>query len=116
MQITDKDFEQHRLKFQRCRTALHALGNEGRQEICMLLMLNSNGLRVVDLARAVNLSRSVVSHHMKVLIDAGIVKSRKEGTYIYYYLDMDREVLDHLIAYFESVKDILRHLPDRSGE
>lgn len=115
MQITDKDLEEHRQKFQKCRVALHALGNESRQEICMVLMLNSNGLRVADLAQSVNLSRSVVSHHMKILIEAGIVKSRKEGTYIYYYLDMESKVLDYLIAYFQSVKNILRYLPDRSG-
>lgn len=53
---------------------------------------------------------------MKVLIEAGIVKSRKEGTYIYYYLDMEGRVSDQLVAYFQSVKSILRRLPDRSGE
>lgn len=116
MQITDEDFEQHKQKFQKCRKALHALGNESRQEICMILMMNSEGLRVADLVHQVNLSRSVVSHHVKVLIEAGIVKSRKEGTYIYYYLDMESRVSDQLIAYFQSVKNILRRLPDRSGE
>lgn len=116
MQITDEDFEQHRQKFQKCRKALHALGNESRQEICMILMMNSDGLRVADLVQQVNLSRSVVSHHVKVLIEVGIVKSRKEGTYIYYYLDMEGRVSDQLIAYFQSVKSILRRLPDRSGE
>lgn len=116
MQITNKDLEQHRQKFQKCRKALHALGNESRQELCMVLMMNSDGLRVADLAQEVNLSRSVVSHHMKVLIEAGIVKSRKEGTYIYYYLDMESAVSDQLIDYVQSVKNILRQLPDRSGE
>lgn len=116
MQITDEDFEQHKQKFQKCRKALHALGNESRQEICMILMMNSEGLRVADLVHQVNLSRSVVSHHVKVLIEAGIVKSRKEGTYIYYYLDMESRVSDQLIAYFQSVKNNLRRLPDRSGE
>ena len=83
MQVTDKDLEQHRQRFQKCRKALHALGNESRQELCMILMMNSNGLRVADLVQEANLSRSVVSHHMKVLIEAGIVKTRKEGTCSY---------------------------------
>ena len=82
MQITEKDLERPRERFQKCRKALHALGNESRQELCMILMMNSNGLRVADLAEKVILSRSVVSQHMKVLIEAGIVKTRKEGTYI----------------------------------
>ena len=116
MQITDKELEKHRQKFQRCRKALHALGNESRQEICMLLMMKSDGLRVADLAKKANLSRSVVSHHMRVLKDAQIVKTRKEGTFIYYYLEMESSVSDHLIAYFQSVRNILQYLPDRSGE
>ena len=116
MQVTDKDLEQHRQRFQKCRKALHALGNESRQELCMILMMNSNGLRVADLAEKVILSCSVVSQHMKVLIEAGIVKTRKEGTYIYYYLDMDNTVTDQLIDYLQSVKNVLRNLPDRSGE
>lgn len=116
MQITEKDLERHRERVQKCRKALHALGNESRQELCMILMMNSNGLRVADLAEKVILSRSVVSQHMKVLIEAGIVKTRKEGTYIYYYLDMDNTVTDQLIDYLQSVKNVLRNLPDRSGE
>lgn len=116
MQITEKDLEEHRQKFQKCRKALHALGNESRQELCMILMMNSSGLRVADLVRQANLSRSVVSHHMKIMVEAGIVKIRKEGTYVYYYLDMESTVSDQLIDYFMSVKNILQRLPDRSGE
>ena len=71
---------------------------------------------IQNLVQEANLSRSVVSHHMKVLIEAGIVKTRKEGTYIYYYLEMDNVVTDQLITYLQSVKNILRNLPDRSGE
>ena len=44
------------------------------------------GSRVVDIAEKTNLSRPAVSHHMQILKDAGIVKTRKEGTYVYYYL------------------------------
>lgn len=116
MRVTEKDLQEHVYKFQLCRKAFLALGNESRQELCIQLMINSNGLRVADLAKMVNLSRSVVSNHMKILKDAGIVKIRKEGTYIYYYLDMKSSVSDNMIAYFQSIKNILSRLPDRSGE
>ena len=115
MTITEKDLENHREKFQKCRNALQALGNESRQEIILALMMKSTGLRTDELAGKVNLSRSVVSHHLKILREAGIVKNRKEGTYIYYYLEMESSVSDLLIAYLQSVKNILYHLPDRSG-
>lgn len=63
MQITEKDLERHRERFQKCRKALHALGNESRQELCMILMMNSNGLRVADLAEKVILSRCCFAAH-----------------------------------------------------
>lgn len=116
MQITDIDLEKHRQKFQECRKALYAIGNDARQEICMALMLESRGLRVADLVHKVNLSRSVISHHLKILREAEIVKTRKEGTYIYYYLEIESYVLDQLLAYFNSVKKILPYLPDRRGD
>ena len=43
-------------------------------------------------------------------------KVRKEGTFIYYYLDMESSVSDQMMAYFQSVKNILSRMPDRTGE
>ena len=114
--VEEKELEEHRKKFDKCRRAFHALGNDARQELCMILMMHSSGLRVTDLARRANLSRSVVSQHMKILKDAGIAKVRKEGTFIYYYLDMESSVSDQMMAYFQSVKNILSRMPDRTGE
>lgn len=114
--VTEQELIEHKEKFKNCCRAFHALGNESRQELCMKLMMNSRGLRVADLASMINLSRSVVSHHVKVLKDAGIVKCRKEGTFIYYYLDMESSISDQMIAYFQSVKNILGQLPDRGEE
>lgn len=114
--VEEKELEEHRKKFDKCRRAFHALGNDARQELCMILMMHSSGLRVTDLARRANLSRSVVSQHMKILKDAGIAKVRKEGTFIYYYLDMESSVSDQMMAYFQSVKNILSRMPDRTEE
>ncbi|CAI3251434.1 zinc-binding dehydrogenase [Enterococcus cecorum] len=36
-----------------------------------------------------HLSRPAVSHHIKILKDAGVVEMRKEGTKNYYYLETD---------------------------
>lgn len=35
-----------------------------------------------------HLSRSAVSHHLKVMKDAGIVRMRKEGTMTFYHINM----------------------------
>lgn len=51
--VEEKELEEHRKKFDKCRRAFHALGNDARQELCMILMMHSSGLRVTDLARRV---------------------------------------------------------------
>jgi len=43
-----------------------------------------------DLERIVGLSQPTVSHHMKLLTDAGLVQARKSGRWVYYRLDRDR--------------------------
>ncbi|MGN0696266.1 MAG: ArsR/SmtB family transcription factor [Oscillospiraceae bacterium] len=74
------------------------------------------GNRVVDIAERTNLSRPAVSHHIQILKRAGIVKSRREGTYIYYYLDPDMSDIDDMISLFADIKRVAENLPDRSGE
>lgn len=49
------------------------------------------------------LSQPTLSHHMKVLIEAGLVRSRKEGKWVYYRLNRDnlRAVAGHLLSISE---------------
>ena len=46
-------------------------------------------LCVGDLAQLVNISQSAVSHQLKILKDAKLVKFRREGKIIFYMLDDD---------------------------
>ncbi len=48
-----------------------------------------------------NFSQPTLSHHMKVLIDCGIVKCRKEGTWIHYSLV--EEKCDELMRFLNSI-------------
>lgn len=48
-----------------------------------------------------NFTQPTLSHHMKVLIDCGLVKCRKEGTWIYYSLD--EEVSRQLMMFLNSI-------------
>lgn len=75
-----------------------------------------SGSRVVDIAAQTNLSRPAVSHHMQILKNAGIVKMRKEGTFVYYYLDPEDGVIDQMITLFTDIKYIMDRAPDRRGE
>ncbi|MGH7154989.1 MAG: ArsR/SmtB family transcription factor [Acetobacteraceae bacterium] len=43
-----------------------------------------------DLEPLLDLAQPTISHHMKVLIDAGLVSARKSGRFVYYRLNRRR--------------------------
>ena len=55
----------------------------------MLLLLDRNELTVSELCGVLQLPQSTVSRHLKTLLDAGWVHSRREATSRYYSLSMD---------------------------
>lgn len=59
-----------------------ALGDENRIKILQLL---SNGEKCAcRLLEGIDVTQPTMSHHMKILCDAGIVNGRKEGKWMYY--------------------------------
>ena len=59
-----------------------ALGDENRIQILKLL---HNGEKCAcKLLDALNISQPTLSHHMKILCDAGIVNGRKDGKWMHY--------------------------------
>lgn len=114
---TSKDIERIKQKFQSCQKMFLAFGDETRQYILSILLCSEcSGSRVVDIAKKTNLSRPAVSHHMQILKNAGIVKTRKEGTFIYYYLDPEDKEIKKIIDLFSDIQEIMKNVPDRSGE
>jgi ArsR family transcriptional regulator len=59
-----------------------ALGDENR--IRILRQLRSGEKCACKLLDALNISQPTLSHHMKILCDAGIVNGRKEGKWMHY--------------------------------
>ena len=55
----------------------------------ILYALHDNELCVQDIANAVQLSQSAVSHQLRVLKDSKLVRFRREGKTVYYALDDD---------------------------
>lgn len=45
---------------------------------------------VCDLTEPLQLSQPTVSHHLKVLTEAGLVSREKRGTWVWYRLNQDR--------------------------
>lgn len=77
-----------------------ALGDETRLEIVGLLAADSKELCACDIESHFDLSQPTVSHHLKVLRDAGLVTFERRGKWLYYSLE--RRALDSL-ALFKSL-------------
>lgn len=67
--------------FAACSEILTAIGDETGQHLIleMIKIGNCNGVRVGEITEKTNLSRPAVSHHLKIMKDAGLVKVRREG-------------------------------------
>lgn len=63
------------------------LGDAMRLEIIFLLGEHER-LNVGEIAAHFHLSRPAISHHLKVLKDARVLKSQKRATEVYYWLDI----------------------------
>ena len=80
-----------------------ALGDEHRQRI-LLTFEPGERLNVGQIAEVSTLSRSAVSHHLKILREAGVLDSRKEGKEVYFWISKAflQEVLANVLDYLES--------------
>lgn len=64
--------------------ALSALSNETRYLITRLLSAADDELCVCELTPLLDVSESAISHALSTLVDAGMVKRRKDGRWRYY--------------------------------
>ena len=86
-----------------CIPIFTMLQDENRQQILMLLFDNES-MTVSELTDRLSLSRPAVSHHMKLLLNSGVVTVVKSGKERMYSLDMQKTVdqLKNLLASIES--------------
>lgn len=63
-----------------------ALGDEHRQRI-LLTFEPGERLNVGQIAEVSTLARSTVSHHLKVLREAGVLTAEREGKEIYFHVN-----------------------------
>ncbi len=66
-----------------------ALGDPIRVQIVDVLKKHAGEVCVCELVPLFDLSQPTVSHHLKVLRDAGIVGSERRGLWAYYYVNSD---------------------------
>jgi len=68
-----------------------ALADENRL-LAMALLQRRKELCACEIQAATGLTHATVSHHMGVLVDAGFVRHRRQGKWIYYRLNGPSEV------------------------
>jgi ArsR family transcriptional regulator, arsenate/arsenite/antimonite-responsive transcriptional repressor len=82
----------------------HALSDTTRLEL--VSHLRASPKCVCDLETAVGLRQSLVSFHLRVLKDAGLVRQARKGRWMYYSLIRERLVpLDAVLDHDSSVSD-----------
>lgn len=69
----------------RCVGCFAALADKNRVEIIKLLQANRK-MAVLEIAKHFNLTQPTITHHLKYLEKAGILKSKKEGRRVYYHI------------------------------
>ncbi|MGJ9458362.1 ArsR/SmtB family transcription factor [Oceanobacillus sp. CF4.6] len=77
--------------FRENTTLLQALGDPIRQNI--IIILGERGkLNVNEITSLAGNSRPAVSHHLKILKDAEVIKMEKQGKNNIYYLDAKKKL------------------------
>ena len=78
-----------RQRAERMATVAKALGDPVRLQLVDVLRKHAGKVCVCELVPLFDLSQPTVSHHLKVLRDAGIVGSERQGLWAYYYVIPD---------------------------
>ncbi len=76
--------------FEELSKTLTALGDSSRQIIFMVLLEHTDAMRVGKIAELSHFTRPSVSHHLKVLREAGLVDMYEDGTKNYYFVKADK--------------------------
>lgn len=107
----DECFKQRKLlanEFKNFQKVFIALGDETRQQIFMALLENDTiGMRVPEITKRTHLSRPAVSHHLKILKEAGLVNMYRIKTMNYYYIDTVENCWNGLSMLIDHVNKVI---------
>ena len=79
-----------RQQAERMAAVAKAFGDPVRLTLVDVLRKHAGKVCVCELVPLFHLSQPTVSHHLKVLRDAGIVGSERQGLWAYYYVIPER--------------------------
>ena len=79
-----------------------ALADPNRLKILKEIKKCKECLYCVDLNNIINLSQPSIAHHLKLLMEADLLNSDKDGRNVRYYLN--NKLLDEYISFIEGLK------------
>lgn len=92
-----------------------ALGDPGRLRLLSFLASQPGGEACVcNLTEPLGLTQPTVSHHLKVLSDAGLLERERRGTWMYYRLRLER--LEELCGALAAPKRLTAALERRAEQ
>ncbi len=110
--LTPDDFTQYIPKpaeLSRLTDSFKVYGDSTRLKI--IFLLNSRELCVCDIAYILSMGQSAVSHQLRILRAANLVKTRRDGKSIFYSLD-DEHVSRILLTGLEHIREEHQHEDD----
>lgn len=79
-----------------------ALGDEQRQRILLTFEKNER-MNILQIVAHSNLSRTAVTHHLKLLKQSGALSSEKVGKEVFFWVNKD-----HMIEHIENVLSYIK--------
>jgi len=76
-------------EIERVSDDLGLLSNSIRLRLLSILLEREGWVCVCDLVRGLDLKQPTVSHHLKLLKDAGLIEDEKRGVWSYYFVKRD---------------------------
>ena len=70
-------------------TLFKALADPTRVRIVSILSRSEDSVCVCELTPVLDVSQPTVSHHLKKLVQAGLLRREQRGVWAYYHLDRD---------------------------
>lgn len=87
-----------------------ALGDETRLEV--VRMLAGKELCVCDILDAFNISQPAISHHLRVLKQAGLLQDTREGKWVFYRLNPEVfATVEQYLGVINTKQIVRRHCP-----
>jgi len=84
---------------------LHALADPTRLQMVSLLAEHPGEVCVCDITASFDLDQSTISHHLRLLREAGVIECVRHGVWVYYFLKAGAlEPVKHLLKRWERLE------------